>query len=104
MPPETEYPWSTALEMDPGRVAISDLGSVAQIEGSAMLSNPTRGQIVRIRYAPPRRQFVRNSLHGKYGRVLVPGTGRPRSHLVHVDGHNYIIPAGQLFQEPDRWR
>lgn len=53
--------------------------------------NPKRGSIVQIWYRDKSMPF-----HGRYARVVVAGTGKPRNHLVRVDGELVIVPCGNL--------
>ncbi len=61
-----------------------------------MLSNPRIGQAVMIRYNSRLRCWAKH-LHGRAGIVLIRGIGRPRNHLIHIDGTDYVIPCGHLF-------
>jgi hypothetical protein len=38
-------------------------------------------------------------LHGKAGVVVKRGTGRPRNHLVRIDGTDYVMPCGNLYKD-----
>jgi len=59
-----------------------------------MLTNPRRGQVVVVWYRESLRVICR--CHGKHGRVLAAGRGKPRDHLVEVDNEPVFIPAGNL--------
>jgi len=41
-------------------------------------------------------------LNGRSGIVRIRSRGRPRNHLVEVDGLVYVIPCGHLFRLPDQ--
>lgn len=60
-----------------------------------MLTNPRIGQSAEIRYGPRLRPSMVH-LHGRRGIVIVRSTGRPRNHLVQVDGNGYVVPCGNL--------
>jgi hypothetical protein len=59
-----------------------------------MLRNPRKDQAVLVWYRESLRVICR--CHGKTGRVLAPGRGKPRNHLVEVDHEPVFIPAGNL--------
>ncbi|HOI54891.1 MAG TPA: hypothetical protein PLP01_06550, partial [Phycisphaerae bacterium] len=52
------------------------------------------GQGVQVWYGPHTREAM--PWHGKAGTVVVSGRGRPRNHLVRIDGQQVIVPAGNL--------
>ena len=59
-----------------------------------MLANPKPNQPVRIHYG--KRYAHTMPLHGRTGRVVIASKGRPRNHLVEVDGKQFVIPCGNL--------
>lgn len=60
-----------------------------------MLSSPRPGTRVVIHYAAARAAGM--PLHGRTGVVVAPGRGRPRNHLVRLDGGPLVVvPAGNL--------
>lgn len=60
-----------------------------------MMASPAVGQRVVVRYSVKARAFM--PLHGKEGVVVKRAAGRPKNHLVEVDGKQYVIPCGNLF-------
>lgn len=60
-----------------------------------MLSSPRIGQVVQIRYNRRIRGLM--PLHGKHGVVIARSRGKPRNHLVSVEGGYHVIPCGNLF-------
>lgn len=68
-----------------------------------MMANPKVGARVRVRYA--RKKLERSShvyhLHGKVGRVVIAGKGKPRNHLVEIDGVRFVVPCGNLVRVND---
>jgi len=61
-----------------------------------VLTNPRLGQVVLVRYNP-RAKLIMGHLHDKLGTVIQRSRGKPRNHLVDVDGRLYVIPCGNLF-------
>jgi len=61
-----------------------------------MLFNPKIGQIAQICYAE-KKWPVHPPLQHKYGTIVLTVKNRPRSHLLKVDGVQYVIPAGHVF-------
>jgi hypothetical protein len=61
-----------------------------------VLTSPRIGQGVEIRYGYRLRPLIEH-LHGRRGTVLIRSNGRPRNHLVQVDGKGYVVPCGNLF-------
>ena len=59
-----------------------------------MVTNPRPGQMIMAWYKDKSMPY-----HGKVGRVLLAGKGRPRNHLVEIDGVKVVIPAGNLRKE-----
>lgn len=60
-----------------------------------MIANPKPGTRVRLAYALKRRKFF--TLHDKLGTVVVVGRGRPKNHLVRLDGGGLVVvPCGHL--------
>ena len=59
-----------------------------------MISNPHIGQAVQIWYGQRTRAMM--PLHGRLGVVMVAGRGRPRNHVVLVQGMRFVVPAGNL--------
>ena len=41
--------------------------------------------------------FKLKHLHERRRTVLIRSNGRPRNHLVEVDGKRYVVPCGNLF-------
>lgn len=58
-----------------------------------MLCNPQPGQPVQVHYRASMRTMP---LHGRCGTVVVASRGRPRNHLIDVDGSLYTVPCGNL--------
>jgi len=82
-----------------------------------MLTNPKPGSIVQVWYRADVRPAM--PLHGRVGRIVQVGHGRPRNHGVEIGGTVYVVPAGNLRWSPtttvyvdaarpcltnDRWR
>lgn len=66
-----------------------------------MVANPRVGQRVRLHYAARSRAAA--PLHGRTGTVAVAGRGRPRNHLVELDGGGrVVVPCGNLQPAEDR--
>lgn len=62
-----------------------------------MLVNPCINQAVEIRYNPKiRHSELGSTLHGKIGRVVVIGRGKPRNHGIDIEGVMYVIPCGNI--------
>jgi hypothetical protein len=61
-----------------------------------VLSSPKPGTRVVLHYAAARRAIA--PYHGRTGTVVTPGKGRPRNHLVCLDGDGamVIVPAGNV--------
>jgi hypothetical protein len=59
-----------------------------------VISNPRPGMLVLVWYRLEAR--ICSPLHGKLGRVVVAGRGKPRNHGVKIGRHVYVIPAGNL--------
>jgi len=59
-----------------------------------MLTNPKIDQLAQVWY----RASVRDKMpyHGRVGRVMVVGKGRPRNHGVLLDGQIISVPCGNL--------
>ena len=62
-----------------------------------MLSNPKKGQLVRVRYRES--MAAKMPLHDKVGYVATPGRGKTRNHVVWIGMVPYSIPAGNLVKE-----
>ena len=58
-----------------------------------MMANPQRGERVRIHY---RESCAHFPLQGKIGVVVIVGKGKPRNHVVEVEGTLYSVPCGNL--------
>lgn len=58
-----------------------------------MIVSPVKGQQAIIWYRKENRNLP---YHGKLCVVVLPGTGRPRNHLVDVDGTLVVVPCGNL--------
>ncbi len=66
-----------------------------------MISNPKQGQKAYFWYAKKKVPFA--EYHGMACRVIVPGKGKPRNHLVRTHmGDLVIVPAGNLIL-PDKF-
>lgn len=62
-----------------------------------MLVNPKINQLVEIRYNPKLRGGQLGAiLHGKLGRVVIIGKGKPRNHGILIDNTVFIIPCGNI--------
>lgn len=62
-----------------------------------MISNPRVGQRVRLHYA---KRAIPHFFHGRRGMVVVAGKGKPRNHLVKLDGSILVVvPCGNLMPE-----
>lgn len=61
-----------------------------------MLLSPRVGEMVRVWY----RRSLRGLMlyHGRVGRVLVSGRGKPRNHLVRIGGEGVVVPCGNLIK------
>ena len=60
-----------------------------------MLANPKPGRRVVLHYA--RRYAASMPFHGRAGVVVAAGTGRPRNHLIRLDGGTLVVvPCGNL--------
>jgi len=59
-----------------------------------MICNPRIGQTVQLWYAEKWRSWV--TIHGKSGVVVKQYHGRPRNHMIHVDGRLVIVPCGNI--------
>jgi len=59
-----------------------------------MIVAPRRGMRVQVWYAKPRRDFMPH--HGAVGVVLVSGRGKPRNHLIMVNGLRVVVPCGNI--------
>lgn len=63
-----------------------------------MMLNPRIGQTVSIRYN--RRWAAHMPLHNCIGVVRIASKGKPRNHIVQVNGSLHVVPCGNLFKEP----
>ena len=61
-----------------------------------MMLNPRLGQQVQIKYR--KKTCHHFPVHGKTGVIVTVGKGKPRNHLVDVDGELYIVPCGNLIR------
>lgn len=60
-----------------------------------MMSNPSEGEWVQIRYA---KRFAHLwPYHGCIGKVVIAGKGKPRNHGIAIAGRIIVVPAGNLF-------
>lgn len=59
-----------------------------------MLMNPRPGQPVQIWYNAKVRDAM--PYHGCDGTVIVASRGKPRNHLIEVDGEVIVVPCGNL--------
>jgi ribosomal protein L21E len=61
--------------------------------------NPRVGQQVRVHY----RAAVADRMpyHGKIGTVVIAGKGKPRNHLIDIEGTRVAIPCGNLNKVKD---
>lgn len=63
-----------------------------------MIANPKPGRRVELRYAARVRPFA--PLHGRTGVVVIASRGKPRNHLVQLDGGPLVVvPCGNLMPE-----
>ncbi len=59
-----------------------------------MICAPRIGQRVQVWY---RRELAPHMpLHGRTGEVVRASRGKPRNHLVRIDGREYVVPCGNL--------
>ncbi len=65
-----------------------------------MLASPAINQKVMVWYNKKAAQYM--PYHGQQGRVVVSGRGKPRNHLVKVDGQFVVVPCGNLNKIQDR--
>ena len=59
-----------------------------------MLSNPRPGLEVRLHYRASLRPFA--PWHGRRGIVRIAGKGKPRNHVIEIDGRLIVVPCGHL--------
>jgi hypothetical protein len=59
-----------------------------------MYANPKQREAVLIWYAKSYAGSM--PYHGKIGKVVIPGKGKPRNHCIDVDGIRVAIPCGNL--------
>ena len=59
-----------------------------------MITNPRLGMMVQVWYRQQVREIM--PLHGKEGTVRLASRGKPRNHLVEVEGKCYVVPCGNL--------
>jgi len=62
-----------------------------------MLASPALNQDVVIWYNKQAAGFM--PYHGKQGRVVVSSRGKPRNHLIEIEGQFVVVPCGNL--KPD---
>ena len=62
-----------------------------------MIARPKRGQLVQVWYRKGVAEWMPH--HGKVGRVVVVGRGKPLNHAVDVGGFVAVVPCGNL-REP----
>jgi len=65
-----------------------------------VISNPQRGQSVRLRYGA-KRWPITPRFQDAVGRVVIPSHGKPRNHLVKIGAELAIVPAGNLMPEAE---
>jgi hypothetical protein len=58
-----------------------------------MMLNPTPGQKIQVWY---RKSNHHLPFHAQRGVVLIPSKGKPRNHLVSVDGRPVVVPCGNV--------
>ena len=62
------------------------------------MSCPQVGRRVRLHYAERKRP--NHPFHGEFGAVTIRSFGRPRNHLIKLDGGRLVVvPAGNLYPE-----
>ena len=59
-----------------------------------MLVNPRLNQKVQVWYAKSYCSTM--PLHGKIGKIVTVGSGKPRNHGVEIGGKFYVVPCGNL--------
>jgi len=59
-----------------------------------MISSPRPGQRVRVHYAAAYAPWM--PWYGRDAIVVISGRGRPRNHLVSIDGRMVVVPCGNL--------
>jgi hypothetical protein len=59
-----------------------------------MISCPRPGQVVQVHYRKSVAPFMPH--HGRRGTVVISGRGKPRNHLVDLDGERVVVNAGHL--------
>ena len=90
---------SELLSPDMGPGAATRAGSGGAGDGTEerrreVVSNPRRGQLIRVRYGKRWRAIPR--FQDAMGWVVIPSHGKPRNHLVKIGGKLVIVPAGNL--------
>lgn len=63
-------------------------------KGGDVIASPRVGQQVQIWYRKDRAPHM--PYHGKLGTVVISGRGKPRNHLVNIDGTDVVVPCGNL--------
>jgi hypothetical protein len=58
-----------------------------------MLLNPRLGQQVQVWYRAELRWMP---YHGRIGTVVAAGRGKPRNHLLEIDGQRVVVPCGNV--------
>ena len=61
-----------------------------------MVSNPKPGAACKVWYRTTLRDYM--PLHGKIGKVVRVSRGRPRNHVIEIDGEEYAVPFGNLIE------
>lgn len=59
-----------------------------------MICNPRIGQTVQLWYADKWRPWV--TIHGLIGTVVKRSNGKPRNHMIEVEGRLVIVPCGNI--------
>lgn len=62
-----------------------------------MIASPRINARVQCWYAERWRKVA--PLHGKVGVVVISSRGKPRNHLLEIDGRLYVVPCGNLRKE-----
>ncbi len=59
-----------------------------------MISSPKVGQRVQVWYRKERAPHM--PWHGRIGIVEISSRGKPRNHLINIDGTTVVVPCGNL--------
>ena len=58
-----------------------------------MLTNPRLNQKAMVWYRKSNRHMP---YHGAVGTIIISGHGKPRNHLIEINGNRVVIPCGNL--------